>query len=958
VQDIISTDWLHLGTAHSSFFRDSKCDEASTGAPSAAIVAEALDRVMPGGCPGYYSVMAQDIANNSASQSSLLMRLFLLSNNFQLSHDSFSTKNDAQISILVAQINSAGLLSLVNLLSKSSYVVEAIKDQIFAWALRNGCDDIVRLLLKLGCDPDSEILIPWYQGSPLEVAARFRDKRTSLSMIHTLLEYGAKVESRSFYSALDLTIITGNQEAAAALREAGARLTAASLLAAIQGGDEEMVQSVLDTGVDINSQTIQALGSGEQWPPLTHAAHRGLVGIVRTLVARGADVNALHRWHNFWTTALGVAVAAEQIETTRFLITEMGAVHDQTRVDGYVSPLSIACLVGNPELITLLLNAKPDVTCADTIPWELSFTVRENVKMPINYTATTLLELLIGNLSAGEVQLVDICAELITKGARVDKALVAAVDAEKIEVVKLLIRHGAPLGIQPELEKSAFGLAIEIGNLDLAQILHDAGATEVGFIRTIKGVGMIEFLRREGLYDEIMRENGWVITIRRAIEEEEELTQLAQRIVELDLTFEGRHHVLEALLPHACDADLIRLLIDRGARCGSDCLNIAIQSNAPDSTISLLLERILRRNEDGLETEPISAAVLYHAVRGSPRIVRTLLQAVTWTPDTLGSALTCAINHGNYDVVEDLLHAGAAVNGSDSTWELSTPLTAAIYKEQEWLVRMLIREGADLNAHVGFKSPLVQAVKLGNMVLVEILLGEGADPNPQTVAKDLTALQLASCCGDFSIARRLIEAGADVNAPGKRIDDASDNLHGVELTALTLAASKGRLEILNLLLRHGAAVDGSARIQYIDAIRVARCKGHKAAASLLISHGGWAEADERTAVARDFAAATAMRNHWKAWRAENYPDEPLRSRAADVAIIDSGPQPKADCSDGQGCEGDVKSVTSNAPEGEAPELEHWLQGWEMVCGNSQDAGATMTDFDDFFCNELRMLEGL
>jgi len=35
------------------------------------------------------------------------------------------------------------------------------------------------------------------------------------------------------------------------------------------------------------------------------------------------------------------------------------------------------------------------------------------------------------------------------------------------------------------------------------------------------------------------------------------------------------------------------------------------------------------------------------------------------------------------------------------------------------------------------------------------------------VAKGLNALQLASCCGNFSIARRLIDAGADVNPLGK-----------------------------------------------------------------------------------------------------------------------------------------------------------------------------------------------
>ncbi|KAK0715500.1 hypothetical protein B0H67DRAFT_241966 [Lasiosphaeris hirsuta] len=121
-----------------------------------------------------------------------------------------------------------------------------------------------------------------------------------------------------------------------------------------------MVQNILYTGVDINTPAIPPLESTERWPPLTYAAHQGLAGIVKILVASGADVNALHRWHHeFWTTALGVAVAEEQVETARFLVTKIGAVHDQIGVDGYVGLLSIACVVGNPELVALLLDAKP-----------------------------------------------------------------------------------------------------------------------------------------------------------------------------------------------------------------------------------------------------------------------------------------------------------------------------------------------------------------------------------------------------------------------------------------------------------------------------------------------------------------------------------------------------------------------------------------------------------------------
>lgn len=63
-----------------------------------------------------------------------------------------------------------------------------------------------------------------------------------------------------------------------------------------------------------------------------------------------------------------------------------------------------------------------------------------------------------------------------------------------------------------------------------------------------------------------------------------------------------------------------------------------------------------------------------------------------------------------------------------------------------------------------------------------------------------TPLLLATCANDIEAARRLIEAGADVNA--------KDNIHD---TPFLYAGAEGRLEILRLTLAHGASLRDTNR---------------------------------------------------------------------------------------------------------------------------------------------------
>jgi ankyrin repeat protein len=122
-----------------------------------------------------------------------------------------------------------------------------------------------------------------------------------------------------------------------------------------------------------------------------------------------------------------------------------------------------------------------------------------------------------------------------------------------------------------------------------------------------------------------------------------------------------------------------------------------------------------------------------------------------------------AAGHGDLQRVQQLLTAGADINGFDDDmgW---TPLHYAVVAEQYEVAKYLIEHGADVNAH--------HEARIGNTPLAEI----------------------ADRCS-LRIARLLVDAGADPTIPG-----------WMQLTALDRARSRRRGEgpkVYELLLRTG-----------------------------------------------------------------------------------------------------------------------------------------------------------
>jgi hypothetical protein len=128
-----------------------------------------------------------------------------------------------------------------------------------------------------------------------------------------------------------------------------------------------------------------------------------------------------------------------------------------------------------------------------------------------------------------------------------------------------------------------------------------------------------------------------------------------------------------------------------------------------------------------------------------------------------------------------------------------SPLLAAVRSGDLDMVEVLVDAGADVNAQAAGGSPLMSAVQSGARDMVALLLENGADAN-LSVRGQGTPLMTAIRTGDRDMVRLLADAGA-------RIDE--NSRYGE--TALMAAVRSGDVDLVRLLIELGADVEGGPR---------------------------------------------------------------------------------------------------------------------------------------------------
>jgi ankyrin repeat protein len=338
------------------------------------------------------------------------------------------------------------------------------------------------------------------------------------------------------------------------------------------------------------------------------------------------------------------------------------------------------------------------------------------------------------------------------------------------------------------------------------------------------------------------------------------------------------------------------------------------------------VRRLLRAGADVTLANKYGATPMSLAAEvGDAQMLALLLEAGADvdSPNPEGqTALLAVARTGNVKAAELLLDEGASVDARER-WGEQTPLMWASARRHPEMMQLLIARGADVNArsmvrdyqrHVtaegrpksldsGGLTPLLYAARENCIACVDVLLKSKADidlPDPDGVSPLLVAIMNAN----WDLARRLIDAGADVNQwdlygesplftaidlrsridggrasidplnatnglavvrtllerganPNMQLFFKPANMRGATntrgATPLIRAANNGDLEVVTLLLEHGAdatlqmadrqtaihavLAGRAAEPQAIELIRVLKEAGADVNAIALVNHG-------------------------------------------------------------------------------------------------------------------------
>jgi ankyrin repeat protein len=523
--------------------------------------------------------------------------------------------------------------------------------------------------------------------------------------------------------------------------------------------------------------------------PLHEAALAGDMEKVKSLLAKGADVNERGRWGY---TPLHYASMKGHAEVAKLLISKgayVNAVSEsyfgQPRLPE-MTPLHCAAACGNRQTVELLLGKSADINAKD------------------RKGRTPLFEAM-KSTAAGRKEVVEL---LLAKGAKIPALHLAAYMGD-MGKVKECLQDGTDIDSQKDAGCTALHAAANGGHKDVVEFLIGKGAN----VDAKDGSGLTP------LY--------YAATHNRE--------DIADLLLAKGADVNAQHEYGFALLHYAIaqddSKDAVKLLISKGANVnvgdwdGFTPLNWATWRSDKD-VVQLLIDKGADVNQ---EDKWCGCTVLHWAAMGGHKDAVELLIAKGAAPL---SAIHSAVRDGDLAKVESLVEQGADVNTRAKSSGGWTPLFAAVCADQNdvHVAKFLIAKGADVNAkEKSGMTALHVACEDAKRNMAELLIAKGADVD----AKDgggCTPLHrmFYSGCNGLDVAGLLIAKGANVNA---KLTDAG--LRG-ELTPLHFAVESGHTKIVGLFIDKGADINAPTTDGQTPLHIACEC-GHQDVVELLVA---------------------------------------------------------------------------------------------------------------------------
>lgn len=781
----------------------------------------ALSMLMPELEQGHPDLLSLNLSTSKSGVTDhLSVVLYLLSNcltsrDIRQRREKWLFEEDELIIKLLKDANWDDLRHLKILLSIRDATAESIAEKVFASAIRSGEFEIVHNMLRSGMSVDMLVEVIVAEGisflTPLQYAVESGNDR----LFGLLINYGADVDY-SFHgdgkTALWYAIRKKREFNIRALLLRGATSTRECVrVAAVTKPDEIKDFSLVEHVVNIYLQ--QSLDQEyEAQNILLPAVSRHNIPIIQRFLASDAELNGLTPpmyldGHGpFQTTLLGRAVLTMNIDIVRLLIHVSPGADRFPRWSTYIPPLALAAKKGLTDISELLINSGADIEAADE-------------------GEVTLLE------RAARINSLALCQILIKHGAKVDRephdrhrlpsALMIAVQQRCMDIIDLLIDSRARMNDEFEVAPSTvLAAAIEIGNQEMITKLRTAGASLVGFgMSKIGNLQNAILLHKAMVLPTLLHHHGPKILAAAVSDRDDDLAQfLLQNVADMWLKAEQiTTSTLEAPLRAATrtyNIPLIQALLTHGATVTDLVLAEAVNE------IGLLPTLLLRFS--GNAPTAVACALINNSMLGLELLRRANVGLTGVSEMTFHkkgsilvgkSVLEIAVHKANSSHLKYLLEWASATRTSWSSEATTRALTAAIlFKRHDHLVVLM---KFDYNRSCDLKTgphsfrfveewpdreytPLQAAVKEQLVWVVRELLTR-ADVNYLGEGSlRRTPLQLAVDNGNMEIFNLLVDHGADVNGPAAFDGGA---------TALQIAAIHGYIGIAQILLDLGADVN-------------------------------------------------------------------------------------------------------------------------------------------------------